>query len=246
MFIEKINKETLLKPLQTVVGIVERKQPLPILSNVLIEKSSSGIRFHATDMEIQISTEINDVKFTGEEQSITVAAKKLQEILRVLPDNSSITLDIQDSKLLVKVLKSKFTLQTLPAVDFPKVSEQLQNSTTIEIEQKLLKALLGSVQYAMAQQDIRYYLNGVLLVVDGNIIKLIATDGHRLAYTSATLATEHSKREVIFTCFSANSSLILSSLSVNSLKSSLTVFLDKITSRFRFSVSSLALVYARR
>ena len=197
MFIEKINKETLLKPLQTVVGIVERKQPLPILSNVLIEKSSSGIRFHATDMEIQISTEINDVKFTGEEQSITVAAKKLQEILRVLPDNSSITLDIQDSKLLVKVLKSKFTLQTLPAVDFPKVSEQLQNSTTIEIEQKLLKALLGSVQYAMAQQDIRYYLNGVLLVVDGNIIKLIATDGHRLAYTSATLATEHSKREVI-------------------------------------------------
>ncbi len=197
MFIEKINKDVLLKPLQTVVGIVERKQPLPILSNVLIEKKSTGIRFVATDLEIQITTEIKDKNLGGQEQSITVAAKKLQEILRVLPDNSDITLDIQDSRLLVKARKSKFTLQTLPAQDFPKVSEQLNNSTTIEIEQKLLKKLIGSVQYAMAQQDIRYYLNGVLLVVEGDLIKLIATDGHRLAYTSAKLDTENTKREVI-------------------------------------------------
>ena len=197
MFIEKINKDVLLKPLQTVVGIVERKQPLPILSNVLIEKKSTGIRFVATDLEIQITTEIHDHNFGGEEQSITVAAKKLQEILRVLPDNSDVTLDIQDSRLLVKALKSKFTLQTLPSQDFPKVTEQLQNSSIIEIQQKLLKKLLGSVQYAMAQQDIRYYLNGVLLVIEGNLIKLIATDGHRLAYTSAQLETEHTKREVI-------------------------------------------------
>ena len=197
MFIEKINKDTLLKPLQTVVGIVERKQPLPILSNVLIEKTASGIRFVATDLEIQISTEIIDSELGGNEESITVAAKKLQEILRVLPDNSKVTLDTQDSRLVVKVLKSKFTLQTLPAQDFPKVTEQLQNSTTIEIEQKLFKKLLGSVQYAMAQQDIRYYLNGVLLVIEGNLIKLIATDGHRLAYTSAKLETENLKREVI-------------------------------------------------
>lgn len=197
MFIEKINKEVLLKPLQTVVGIVERKQPLPILSNVLIEKNATGIRFVATDLEIQITTEIKDSELAGAEESITVAAKKLQEILRVLPDNSKITLDIQDSRLLVKVLKSKFTLQTLPSQDFPKISEQLSNSTSIEIEQKLLKKLLGSVQYAMAQQDIRYYLNGVLLVIEGNLIKLIATDGHRLAYTSAKLNQEFTKREVI-------------------------------------------------
>jgi DNA polymerase-3 subunit beta len=197
MFIEKISKDILLKPLQTVVGIVERKQPLPILSNVLIEKTKTGIRFLATDLEIQISTEIKESFKAEETQSITVAAKKLQEILRVLPDNSNISLDIQDSRLLVKALKSKFTLQTLPAVDFPKIGEQLQNSTTIEIEQKLLKKLLGSVQYAMAQQDIRYYLNGVLIVIEGNLIKLIATDGHRLAYTSSQLDTEHTKREVI-------------------------------------------------
>ncbi len=197
MFIEKVNKDALLKPLQTVVGIVERKQALPILSNVLIEKNENGIRFVASDLEIQISCEIKNIELGGKEESITVAAKKLQEILRVLPDNSNITLDIQDSKLLVRVLKSKFTLQTLPAVDFPKVSEQLQNSTIVEIEQKLLKKLLGSVQYAMAQQDIRYYLNGVLLVIDGDLIKLIATDGHRLAYTSAKLDKNHTKREVI-------------------------------------------------
>lgn len=197
MFIEKISKDVLLKPLQTVVGIVERKQPLPILSNVLIEKNSTGIRFIATDLEIQISTEIKDNELSGTDESITVAAKKLQEILRVLPDNSKVTLDIQDSRLLVKVLKSKFTLQTLPSQDFPKVNEQLQNSTLVEIEQRLFKKLLGAVHYAMAQQDIRYYLNGVLLVIDGNLVKLIATDGHRLAYTSAKLNTEHPKREVI-------------------------------------------------
>jgi len=197
MFIEKVNKDTLLKPLQIVVGIVERKQPLPILSNVLIEKNTSGIRFVATDLEIQIITEIKDADLAGKDESITVAAKKLQEILRVLPDNSKISLDIQDSRLLVKVLKSKFTLQTLPAKDFPTVNEQLQNSTTIQIKQKLLKKLLGSVYYAMAQQDIRYYLNGVLLVVEGELIKLIATDGHRLAYTSAKIGAEHTKREVI-------------------------------------------------
>lgn len=197
MFIEKINKEVLLKPLQIVTGIVERKQPLPILSNVLIEKNSDGIKFLATDLEIQITTALKDESISGNNESITVAAKKLLEILRVLPDNSKVTLDIQDSRLLVKVLKSKFTLQTLPSQDFPQVSEQLQNSTVIEIEQKLLKKLLGSVHYAMAQQDIRYYLNGVLIVIEGNLIKLIATDGHRLAYTSAKLSSEHAKREVI-------------------------------------------------
>ena len=127
MFIEKINKDILLKPLQIVVGIVERKQPLPILSNVLIEKNSEGIRFIATDLEIQITTEIKDSELAGDAQSITVAAKKLQEILRVLPDNSKITLDIQDSRLLVKVLKSKFTLQTLPPQDFPRRARFKQN-----------------------------------------------------------------------------------------------------------------------
>jgi len=197
MFIEKIEKDVLLKPLQTVIGIVERKQPLPILSNVLIEKTGTNLRFVATDLEIQITTQINNANQTGADAAITVAAKKLQEILRVLPEGSKVTLDIQDSRLQVKVNKSKFSLQTLPAQDFPKVSEQLDQAEKVQVEQGQLKKLFGMVQYAMAQQDIRYYLNGVLLVIDGAYLKLIATDGHRLAFTSAKLDKEYPKREII-------------------------------------------------
>ncbi|BBJ23936.1 DNA polymerase III subunit beta [Candidatus Nitrotoga sp. AM1P] len=197
MFIEKIEKDHLLNPLQKIIGIVERKQPLPILSNVLIQKTGSNIHFVATDLEIQITTQLTDVNQTGSDTAITVAAKKLQEILKVLPEGSKVTLDVHESRLLVKVNKSKFTLQTLPAQDFPKVSEQLEQAVKIQIEQDKLKKLLGMVQYAMAQQDIRYYLNGVLLVIDGHFLKLIATDGHRLAYVITRLDQEYPKREII-------------------------------------------------
>jgi DNA polymerase-3 subunit beta len=197
MFIEKIEKDVLLKPLQTVIGIVERKQSLPILSNVLIEKTGTNLRFIATDLEIQISTEINDPSQTSADASITVAAKKLQDILRILPEESKVTMDILDSRLQVKASKSKFSLQTLPAQDFPRVAEQLENAEKVQIEQRQIKKLFGLVQYAMAQQDIRYYLNGVLLVIDGAYLKLVATDGHRLAFTAAKLDREYPKREVI-------------------------------------------------
>ena len=114
MFIEKIDKDELLKPLQTVVGIVERKQPLPILSNVLIEKSKSGIKFVATDLEIQIATQLQ-LEIDSEIGSVTVSAKKFQEILRVLPEKSSVSLELQENKILIKANKSRFSLQTLPA-----------------------------------------------------------------------------------------------------------------------------------
>jgi len=197
MFINKIEKDTLLKPLQTVIGVVERKQPLPILSNVLIEKSGAQLRFVSTDLEIQIATQISDAEQTGPDEAITVAAKKLQEILRVLPEKSRVSLNIQEGRLQVKADKSKFSLQTLPASDFPKVSAQFNQAEKIQLKQATLKKLIGMVQYAMAQQDIRYYLNGVLLVVDGVNLKLVATDGHRLAFTSAKLDKEYLKREVI-------------------------------------------------
>lgn len=197
MFIKKINKETLLKPLQTIIGIVERKQPLPILSNVLIEKKGAVLLFTATDLEIQIATQISDDSQTDQDESITVAAKKLQEILKVLPEGSKVSLELLESKLQVKADKSRFSLQTLPARDFPKVLEQFEQSKKIQLKQGEVKKLIGMVQYAMAQQDIRYYLNGVLLVVDGNNLKLVATDGHRLAFTKTTLDKEYQKTEVI-------------------------------------------------
>lgn len=197
MFIDKIEKEILLKPLQTITGIVERKQPLPILSNVLIQKEGANYRFVATDLEIQISTGLNRPDQNSSSESITVGAKKLQEILRVLPDTSKVSFDLSNGKLQLKTEKSKFSLQTLPASDFPQVSDQINNPEKIEINQGEFKKLLGSVQYAMAQQDIRYYLNGVLLVIENDSLKLVATDGHRLAFASAKLEQEYSKREVI-------------------------------------------------
>lgn len=197
MFIDNIEKDSLLKPLQTVVGVVERKQPLPILSNVLIEKIGSNIQFISTDLEIQISTQIAYEGRAGKDESITVSAKKLQEILRVLPEKNKVSLNIQDNRLQVKADKSKFNLQTLPACDFPRASVIFDQAKGIQLKQSELKKLIGMVQYAMAQQDIRYYLNGVLFVIDGMNLRLVATDGHRLAFTSTKLSKEYPKQEVI-------------------------------------------------
>lgn len=197
MFIEKIEKEILLKPLQMITGIVERKQPLPILSNVLIQKEGSIYRFVATDLEIQITTILNSVDQSLVNESITVGAKKLQEILRILPDGNLVTIDIQNNKLQLKSGKSKFSLQTLPAQDFPQIADQLNNVDNLQISEGILKKLIGSVQYAMAQQDIRYYLNGVLLIIEGDLLKAVATDGHRLAFACAKLESNYAKREAI-------------------------------------------------
>jgi len=195
MFIQKIEKEALLKPLQVVVGVVERKQTMPILSNILIEKENGKIRLTATDLEIQITNIIE----TDDDSSaaITVGGKKLQDILRILPDQSKISIEVKENKAQIKSNKSRFNLQTLPAQDFPKLSNQLQNSNKITLSQNALKSLLGSIQYAMAQQDVRYYLNGVLLGVEGNKLKAVATDGHRLAYNAITIEADLAKQEII-------------------------------------------------
>ena len=197
MFIEKTEKENILKPLQFVIGIVERKQTLPILSNVLIEKEDGKIRFTATDLEIQISTAIEEKSDSKEISSITVGGKKLQEILRILPDQSKISIEIKENKALIRTNKSRFSLQTLPAQDFPKLNSQLADAKKIVLQQSKLKKLLLSVQYAMAQQDVRYYLNGVLLIIDGNKLKAIATDGHRLAFNADIIDGDHEKQEII-------------------------------------------------
>ncbi|MDO8294751.1 MAG: DNA polymerase III subunit beta [Gallionella sp.] len=197
MFIEKIDKEIILKPLQVVIGIVERKQTLPILSNVLMENQDGKIRFTTTDLEIQITTTIDTGIKNGQNAAFTVGGKKFQEILRVLPEQSKITIDTKENKAQIKTNKSRFSLQTLPAQDFPKLSNQLENAKKIVLPQKELKNLLFSVQYAMAQQDVRYYLNGVLLIIDGNKLKVVATDGHRLAYNAGTIDGHYEKQEII-------------------------------------------------
>lgn len=191
------DKDILLKPLQTVTGIVERRHTLPILSNVLIERKNDEISFIATDLEIQITTSTRDSNTVTEGHSVTVAAKKLQDILRALPDKTEVTLETKENRLQGKAGKSRFSLQTLPVEDFPKFPENTESQAKITVKQKELKHLLFLVQYAMAQQDIRYYLNGLLFLIEENHLKAVATDGHRLAFALLALETPQEKREVI-------------------------------------------------
>lgn len=190
-------KEALLRPLQAVTGIVERRHTLPILSNVLIEKKNENLTFMATDLEIQITTITNNNETTKNELAVTVAAKKLQDILRALPEKALVTLDLEENRLQVKAGKSRFNLQTLPVEDFPKLPESTEQQARITLKQKELKNLLFLVQYAMAQQDIRYYLNGLLLLLEDNHLKAVATDGHRLGFARVELESNQERKEVI-------------------------------------------------
>ncbi|MDE3020255.1 MAG: DNA polymerase III subunit beta [Pseudomonadota bacterium] len=186
MVLLQTERDALLKPLQTVTGIVERRHTLPILSNVLIE-GGEGVRLTATDLEIQVRTNSDTLK-VQQPFAVTVSARKLQEILRALPDTAQIVIEEETGKLVLRAGTSRFTLQTLGAEDFPVLTLSDDVLTTLRLPQTQLGRLISQVSYAMAQQDMRYYLNGLLMVVDEAAIKLIATDGHRLSYASYPLA----------------------------------------------------------
>src|ERR1041384_6845685 len=192
----KAKRDDILTPLSAVSGIIERRHTLPILSNVLIEQTGQTLAFLATDIEIQITAR-TPLQATGEARAITVGARKLVDILRALPDGAELNLQPQDKRLLVKAGKSRFTLQTLPAEDFPRLAKPAGEAAKFSISQKALRRLLGLVEYARAQQDIRYYLNCLLMVVEDGQLKLVATDGHRLAYAAASLGGSLPRQEVI-------------------------------------------------
>lgn len=190
----KTSREALLKPLQAVTGIIERRHTLPILSNVLLSRKDGQLTFVSTDIEIEVSAYL---PCEGEDTAVTVGARKLLEILRASPDEADILLSLTDKRLQVKAGKSRFNLQTLPPEDFPRMTVGDVKSI-ISIPQKVLKRLVGLVLYSMAQQDIRYYLNGLLLVIDEQGLKVVATDGHRLAYAfSSQPGAAATKQEVI-------------------------------------------------
>jgi DNA polymerase-3 subunit beta len=196
MVLVKAKRDELLGPLSAVSGIIERRHTLPILSNVLIERGAGALSFIATDIEIQITAR-GAGEPAGDSRSLTVGARKLVDILRALPESAEVTLQQQDKRLLVKAGKSKFVLQTLPAEDFPRLAKPAGDVARFSLKQKEFRRLLGLVQYSMAQQDIRYYLNGLLMVVEDKSLKLIATDGHRLAYASMALDAKLPRQEVI-------------------------------------------------
>ena len=191
----KTTNEKILGPLQQVTGIVERRHTLPILSNVLITASGSKVEFLATDLEVQITAKA-DIDGAAE-GSVTAGARKLYDILRSLPNDVEVSLEAKESRMTVRAGKSRFNLQTLPAGDFPRMVEARDASKTLTLPQKALKDALGLVQFAMAVQDIRYYLNGVLFSVDKDVLRVVATDGHRLSYASRSLGGDHGTVEAI-------------------------------------------------
>ncbi|AJX15329.1 DNA polymerase III subunit beta [Burkholderia ubonensis] len=182
MQLVKTERDTLLRPLQTVSGIVERRHTLPILANLLITKNGADVSFLSTDLELQITTRA-DFGVGNDQVATTVAARKLLDILRAMPDGQ-VTLSLADKRLTVQSGKSRFALQTLAADEFPTVAQAKDFGASLSVPQKSFRQLLGMVHFAMAQQDIRYYLNGMLLVVDGDQLMAVATDGHRLAFSS--------------------------------------------------------------
>jgi len=191
----KINRDILLKPLTNVTGIVERRHTLPILSNLLLVAKNNTVQLTATDLEMQISLNFES-KFNGE-LSTTISAKKLLDICRSLPDGIDIDMVSSESRITVKAGKSRFNLQTLPAADYPVMTKVASEGITFKISQQEFKKLLKQVEFAMAQQDIRYYLNGLLLEINGNQLNLVGTDGHRLSFTSTKLNQTFEKTDVI-------------------------------------------------
>ena len=196
MALVKAKRDEILAPLSAVSGIIERRHTLPILSNVLIERAEGALSFLATDIEIQITSR-SSLAAGADAKPVTVGARKLVDILRALPDGAEVTLQQQDKRLQVKAGKSRFTLQTLPAEDFPRLAKPSGEVARFALTQKGLRRLLGLVQYAMAQQDIRYYLNGLLVLVENQQLRLVATDGHRLAYAAMGLPASLPRLEVI-------------------------------------------------
>ena len=173
-----ISREVLLQPLSQVIGVVERRQTLPVLANFLLSARDNRLTVTGTDMEVEL---ISNVPATvTQDGEITVPARKLLDIAKALPDGSNITFSISDDKATISTGRSRFTLSTLPASEFP-ATDQVETLENIAVGEATLKKMMDKTSFAMANQDVRYYLNGLLFDFSGKQLRAIATDGHRLA-----------------------------------------------------------------
>lgn len=177
-------RDVLLKPLQAVIGVVERRQTMPILSNVLLVARDGQLSVTATDLEVELVAQASVNVETGGE--ITVSGRKLLDICKALPDGADVQIAVSGEKMGIRSGKSKFSLTTLPAAEFPTV-EDIKAGQTITVSQDLLGKIIEKTHFSMAQQDVRYYLNGMLLECGGKHLRAVATDGHRLALAQAEL-----------------------------------------------------------
>lgn len=191
-----INRDDLVPALQAISGVVDRRQTLPILSNFLFHLSNETLSITATDMEVELITQIQVQ--SGESGEITVPARKFFDICRALPAGSSINFEVNNDKVLVKSGKSRFTLSTMPAEEYPSVDIN-DSLGSFSLNKAELKRLLENTQFAMAQQDVRYYLNGLLLELDKQRVNVVATDGHRLAMDliDTTVTTDEASQIIV-------------------------------------------------
>jgi DNA polymerase-3 subunit beta len=179
-----IKREDLLAPLQQVIGAVERRQTLPILGNILLKSTGGDLSLSATDLEIEMIAKVDSGD--SDDFQTTIPARKLLDICKALPDGSQINFNIDENRVSLTSARSRFTLATLPATDFPSLDE-IEVQQSFEIPQNQFKGLIEKTSFAMAQQDVRYYLNGILMEITASSIKLVATDGHRLALSELSL-----------------------------------------------------------
>ncbi len=187
-------REALLKPLQAVIGVVERRQTMPILANVLIIAKDGRLSVTATDLEVELVADAEVTTQTGGE--ITVSGRKLLDICRAVPEGSEIKVSLSGEKLAVRAGRSRFNLATLPAAEFP-VVEDIKAGQTVQVAQSILGRLIEKTYFSMAQQDVRYYLNGMLLETGGKYLRAVATDGHRLALCQEKLEKSVEEQQVI-------------------------------------------------
>ena len=190
-----LQREALLKPLAQVVNVVERRQTLPVLANLLTQVSGGQLSLTGTDLEVEMVSRsgVDD----AQDGETTIPARKLFDIVRALPDGSKVTLSQSGDKITVQAGRSRFTLSSLPANDFPSVDE-VEATEQVSVPEAALKELIERTAFAMAQQDVRYYLNGLLFDLRDSTLRCVATDGHRLALCESALDTgSGSKRQII-------------------------------------------------
>lgn len=187
-------REALLKPLQQVVGVVERRQTLPVLSNLLVNVADDGVSFTGTDLEVEMVAKVAAEDLVAGE--VTIPARKLFDICRALPDGARVKIELNGDRVSVSAGRSRFTLATLPATEFPTIDD-IDVVERVSLAESVLKSLIARTSFAMAHQDVRYYLNGLLLDLREKTLRCVATDGHRLAMSDTQLDAEVSARRQI-------------------------------------------------
>jgi DNA polymerase-3 subunit beta len=192
----EIPRDVILKALQQLSGVVERRQTLPVLGNILVKADSEQITLAATDLEVELIVTLDCV--VQEQGEATIPARKWLDICRNLPDDATIKISLTDDKITMQAGRSRFTLSTLPTTEFPLIDE-INTQTQYQISQTVLKDIFDSTHFSMAQQDVRYYLNGLMMEMSPNLLRSVATDGHRLAMKDVTvdIKVNEDKRQVI-------------------------------------------------